>query len=100
MPKGMVYGLRSMAWFCFFPHCISHLTCISLQAAEKEALLVRQEEGRAEHRRKNKAEKKAQKKTQKTNRTGDKRKAEDAGDNEWEEETGKSGERMQFRIKH
>ncbi|XP_026795601.3 squamous cell carcinoma antigen recognized by T-cells 3 [Pangasianodon hypophthalmus] len=57
------------------------------KAAEKEALLVRQEEERAEQRRKAKAEKKAQKKSQKTNRTGDKRKAEDVGEDEWGEET-------------
>lgn len=70
-----------------------------IQAAEKEALLVQQEEERAEQRRKAKAEKKAQKKSQKTNRTGDKRKAEDMGEDEWGEETGKGGTRMQFRIK-
>ncbi|XP_036453812.1 squamous cell carcinoma antigen recognized by T-cells 3 [Colossoma macropomum] len=58
-----------------------------VKAAEKEALLVRQEEERAEQRRKAKAEKKAQKKSQKTNRTGDKRKAEDDGEDEWGEET-------------
>ncbi|MCI4392483.1 hypothetical protein PGIGA_G00146400 [Pangasianodon gigas] len=58
-----------------------------VKAAEKEALLVRQEEERAEQRRKAKAEKKAQKKSQKTNRTGDKRKAEDVGEDEWGEET-------------
>ncbi|MCJ8746713.1 hypothetical protein PDJAM_G00144880 [Pangasius djambal] len=57
------------------------------KAAEKEALLVRQEEERAEQRRKAKAEKKAQKKGQKTTRTGDKRKAEDVGEDEWGEET-------------
>lgn len=72
---------------------------ISVQAAEKEALLVRHEEERADQRRKAKAEKKAQKKSQKTNRTGDKRKAEDVGEDEWGEETGKGGKRMQFRIK-
>ncbi|KAM9446569.1 squamous cell carcinoma antigen recognized by T-cells 3 [Clarias gariepinus] len=57
------------------------------KAAEKEALHVRQEEERVEQRRKAKAEKKAQKKTQKTNRTGDKRKADDVGEDEWGEET-------------
>uniref|UniRef100_A0AAR2M3Q2 RRM domain-containing protein n=1 Tax=Pygocentrus nattereri TaxID=42514 RepID=A0AAR2M3Q2_PYGNA len=58
-----------------------------VKAAEKEAQLVRHEEERAEQRRKAKAEKKAQKKSQKTNRTGDKRKAEDDGEDEWGEET-------------
>ncbi|XP_066512483.1 squamous cell carcinoma antigen recognized by T-cells 3-like [Hoplias malabaricus] len=58
-----------------------------VKAAEKEALLARQDEERAEQRRKSKAEKKAQKKSQKTNRTGDKRKAEDDGEDEWGEET-------------
>lgn len=70
-----------------------------IQAAEKEALLVRQEEERAEQRRKAKAEKKAQKKSQKTNRTGDKRKAEDVGEDEWGDESGKGGRRMPFTIK-
>ncbi|XP_072520466.1 squamous cell carcinoma antigen recognized by T-cells 3 [Salminus brasiliensis] len=58
-----------------------------VKAAEKEALFARHEEDRAEQRRKAKAEKKAQKKSQKTNRTGDKRKAEDDGEDEWGEET-------------
>ncbi|KAI4889382.1 hypothetical protein NFI96_034070 [Prochilodus magdalenae] len=58
-----------------------------VKAAEKEALQARQEEDRAEHRRKSKAEKKAQKKSQKTNQTGDKRKAEDDGEDEWGEDT-------------
>lgn len=80
-------------------HWILHLICVSVQAAEKEALLFQQEEERAEQRRKAKAEKKAQKKSQKTNRAGDKRKAEDVGEDEWGEETGKGGKRMQFGIK-
>ncbi|XP_017307594.1 squamous cell carcinoma antigen recognized by T-cells 3 [Ictalurus punctatus] len=57
------------------------------KAAEKEALLVQHGDDRAEQRRKAKAEKKAQKKSQKTNRTGDKRKADDVGEDEWGEET-------------
>ncbi|TSW89613.1 Squamous cell carcinoma antigen recognized by T-cells 3 [Bagarius yarrelli] len=61
------------------------------RAAEKEALQVQQEEDRAEQRRKNKAEKKVQKKTQKTNKPGDKRKAENLG----EEETGKREHKRQ-----
>lgn len=65
--------------------------CVSVQAAEKEALLVQHGDDRAEQRRKAKAEKKAQKKSQKTNRTGDKRKADDVGEDEWGEETGKDG---------
>uniref|UniRef100_A0A671QVQ6 Squamous cell carcinoma antigen recognized by T-cells 3 n=1 Tax=Sinocyclocheilus anshuiensis TaxID=1608454 RepID=A0A671QVQ6_9TELE len=56
------------------------------RVAEKEALLTRQEEEKAEHRRKAKADKKAQKKSQKANRTGDKRKAEDEYEEEWGED--------------
>lgn len=77
----------------YSPKPFFHHICISVQAAEKEALLVRHEEERGEQRRKAKVEKKALKKTQKTNRTGDKRKAEDVGEDEWEEETGKGDER-------
>ncbi|KAF4074599.1 hypothetical protein AMELA_G00241220 [Ameiurus melas] len=57
------------------------------KAAEKEALLVQHEDDRSEQRRKAKAEKKSQKKSQKTNRTGDKRKVDDVGEDEWGEET-------------
>ncbi|ROI27667.1 Squamous cell carcinoma antigen recognized by T-cells 3 [Anabarilius grahami] len=56
------------------------------RVAEKEALLARQEEEKAEHRRKAKADKKGQKKSQKANRTGDKRKAEDECEDEWGED--------------
>lgn len=88
-----------MTYVCFL-HRVLHLICNSVQAAEKEALLVRQEEERTEQRRKAKADKKAQKKSHKTNRTGDKRKAEDVDDDEWGEETGKDCKIMQFRINH
>uniref|UniRef100_A0A8B9HC63 Spliceosome associated factor 3, U4/U6 recycling protein n=1 Tax=Astyanax mexicanus TaxID=7994 RepID=A0A8B9HC63_ASTMX len=64
-----------------------------VKAAEKEALIARQEEDRVEQRRKAKADKKAQKKSQKTNRTGDKRKAEDDVEDEWGEETEMSHKR-------
>ncbi|KAJ8379381.1 hypothetical protein SKAU_G00001590 [Synaphobranchus kaupii] len=50
------------------------------KVAEKEALLARQEEEKAEQRRKAKADKKAQKKTQK--KTGEKRKADEEEDEE------------------
>uniref|UniRef100_A0A8C1D4L4 Spliceosome associated factor 3, U4/U6 recycling protein n=1 Tax=Cyprinus carpio carpio TaxID=630221 RepID=A0A8C1D4L4_CYPCA len=56
------------------------------RVAEKEAVLARQEEEKAEHRRKAKADKKAQKKSQKTDRAGDKRKAEDEYEEEWGED--------------
>ncbi|KAG9354945.1 hypothetical protein JZ751_001658 [Albula glossodonta] len=57
------------------------------KVAEKEALLARQEEEKAEQRRKAKAEKKAQKKTQK--KAGEKRKAEEEEDeeDEWGDES-------------
>lgn len=87
------YSPKPISFFFFF------YICISVQAAEKEALVARHEEERVEQRRKAKVEKKAQKKTQKTNRTGDKRKAEDVGEDEWEEETGKGDKRTPFRIK-
>lgn len=90
---------HQMTYVCFL-HRVLHLICNSVQAAEKEALLVRQEEERTEQRRKAKADKKAQKKSHKTNRTGDKRKAEDVDDDEWGEETGKDCKIMQFRINH
>lgn len=67
-----------------------------LQVAEKEALLARQEEEKAEHRRKAKADKKGQKKSQKANRTGDKRKAEDECEDEWGEDAGMNGELFKF----
>ncbi|XP_006640406.1 squamous cell carcinoma antigen recognized by T-cells 3 [Lepisosteus oculatus] len=59
------------------------------KVAEKEALLAKQEEEKAEQRRKAKAEKKAQKKTQKMGRTGEKRKAEEEEEeeDEWGEES-------------
>ncbi|XP_062873826.1 squamous cell carcinoma antigen recognized by T-cells 3 [Trichomycterus rosablanca] len=56
------------------------------KAAEKEVFHAQQEEERAEQRRRGKADKKVQKKFQKSSRTGDKRKAEDAGEDDWEEE--------------
>ncbi|KAJ8415260.1 hypothetical protein AAFF_G00422400 [Aldrovandia affinis] len=57
------------------------------KVAEKEALLARQEEEKAEQRRKAKAEKKSQKKSQK--KVGEKRKAEDEEDeeDEWGDES-------------
>nr|XP_046243347.1 squamous cell carcinoma antigen recognized by T-cells 3 [Scatophagus argus] len=58
------------------------------KVAEKEAIMARQEEERAEQRRKAKSDKKAQKKFQKGTRAGEKRKAEqdDYGD-EWNEDS-------------
>lgn len=56
------------------------------RVAEKEAVIARQEEDKAEHKRRAKADKKAQKKGQKANRTGDKRKAEDELEDEWGDE--------------
>lgn len=64
------------------------LLSITPQAAEKEAILARQEEEKAEHRKKSRAEKKAKK--VKKAKPGDKRKAEeeDEEDEEWGEEAG------------
>ncbi|XP_068594447.1 squamous cell carcinoma antigen recognized by T-cells 3 [Brachionichthys hirsutus] len=57
------------------------------KAAEKEANLARQEEGRGDQRRKVKLDKKAQKKVQKGSRAGEKRKAErDGHHDDWKEE--------------
>lgn len=56
------------------------------RVAEKEAVIARQEEDKAEHKRRAKADKKAQKKGQKANRAGDKRKAEDELEDEWGDE--------------
>lgn len=57
--------------------------------AEKEAVMARQEEEKADHHRKAKSEKRAQKNIQKGLRAGQKRKAEqDAYNNEWNETSG------------
>ncbi|XP_036383743.1 squamous cell carcinoma antigen recognized by T-cells 3 [Megalops cyprinoides] len=65
------------------------------KVAEKEALLARQEEEKAEQRRKAKAEKKAQKKTQK--KAGEKRKVEEEEDEE--DEWGDESEQPTKRLK-
>ncbi|XP_064424274.1 squamous cell carcinoma antigen recognized by T-cells 3 [Latimeria chalumnae] len=57
------------------------------KTAEKEALLAKQEEEKAEQRRKARAEKKSQKKAKaKATKAGEKRKADDEEDDEWGEE--------------
>ncbi|KAM6930387.1 squamous cell carcinoma antigen recognized by T-cells 3 [Xenentodon cancila] len=57
------------------------------KAAEKEANLARQEEGRSEQRRRAKVDKKAQKKAQKGTRAGEKRKAQQEDErDEWNED--------------
>lgn len=56
----------------------------------KEANLARQEEERVEQRRKVKAEKKVQKKDQKGTQAGEKRKADQEDQDEWNKDLGKS----------
>lgn len=59
------------------------------QVAEKEATVARQEEDRAEQRRKAKSEKKAQKKMGKDVRTGEKRKAQQDYEDNWNDSIGR-----------
>lgn len=59
------------------------------QVAVKEATVARQEEDRAEQRRKAKSDKKAQKKMGKDVRAGEKRKAQQDYEDNWNNSTGK-----------
>lgn len=59
------------------------------QVAEKEATVARQEEDRAEQRRKAKSEKKAQKKMGKDVRAGEKRKAQQDYEDNWNDSIGR-----------
>lgn len=73
-------------WFVCFQLMLYYAVC---QVAEKEATVARQEEDRAEQRRKAKSEKKAQKKMGKDVRAGEKRKAQQDYEDNWNDSIGR-----------
>lgn len=73
-------------WFCCFQLMLYYAVC---QVAEKEATVARQEEDRAEQRRKAKSEKKTQKKLGKDVRAGNKRKAQQHYEDNWNDSIGR-----------
>lgn len=72
-------------WFSCWQPMLTYAIC---QVAEKEATVARQEEDRAEQRRKAKSDKKAQKKMGKHVRVGEKRKAQQDYDDNWNNSIG------------